>query len=448
MASDEPHINAMPTKAFFVDMLVKDIPLERAVLDLVDNCIDGAKRLRPEDNPDFSGLEVKLVLSGDKFEINDNCGGFDVETAQNYAFRFGRPAAAKSTDYSIGQFGVGMKRALFKFGRYFEVHSTTKHQKWSMTVDVDNWEASPDWVFEFNEIIDGQEFPDEECGTRIIVERLRPEVSSRFSAEYFRRQLSEMIRSHQRQFLACGLAIDYEGMHLTNTDLRIRTGGSFSPAIEEFEFDGGSDAPITVRIVAGVSESAPAEAGWYVVCNGRVILSADRSEETGWGSVAEQKEGIPKYHNQYARFRGVVFFNCRSSSKLPWNTTKTGLDGSSAIWQATFPKMLDHTRTVIKFLNSLDEEIEEYGRSSAPLLSAMIKETQSQEVEKFSGARTFSWNKSPRAPGPKMTKIQYSREASKIITMMTALGVGSAKAVGEVTFDMIYNEQANGEDEE
>lgn len=185
MANDEPHINAMPTKAFFVDMLVKDIPLERAVLDLVDNCIDGAKRLHPEDEPDFSGLRVKLRLNGEEFEIEDNCGGFDVETAQNYAFRFGRPAAAKSTDYSIGQFGVGMKRALFKFGRYFEVHSTTKNQKWSMTVDVDKWEESPEWVFDFDEIQENREFSDEECGTRIVVQRLRPEVLSRFSADIF-----------------------------------------------------------------------------------------------------------------------------------------------------------------------------------------------------------------------------------------------------------------------
>lgn len=447
MAGAEPHINAMPTKAFFVDMLVKDIPLERAILDLVDNCIDGAKRLRPADEPDFTGLQVALSLSGEEFVIEDNCGGFDVATAQNYAFRFGRPSEAKSTDYSIGQFGVGMKRALFKFGRYFEVHSTTQNQKWSMTVNVNEWEEAPEWVFDFDEIIEDQEFPLEDCGTRIVVRELRPEVSSRFGGEYFRRQLSEMIRSHQRQFLASGLSIEFDGTHLTNTELKIRTGGKFNPAIEEFSYDEETEAPILVRIVAGLSESIPSEAGWYIVCNGRVILSADRSDQTGWGSVADQKVGIPKYHNQYARFRGVVFFNCRSSSKLPWNTTKTGLDTSSAVWQATFPKMLDHTRTVIKFLNSLDEEIEEYGRSAAPLLSALSRETQAQEVEKFKGSRSFSWNTSPRAPGPKMTKIQYSREASKIRSLMTALGVGSAKAVGESTFDIIYKEQAEGEEE-
>ncbi|MDE0208959.1 MAG: ATP-binding protein, partial [Boseongicola sp.] len=186
----------MPTKAFFVDMLTKDIPLERAVLDLVDNSIDGAKRLRPEKVPDFTGLSVALNLNADLFEIRDNCGGFDIETATSYAFRFGRPDKARSTEYSIGQFGVGMKRALFKFGRYFEVRSTTQDQRWSMKVDVDDWEESRDWHFDFDEIEDGMENPEEECGTRILVKQLRPEVASRFSQSHFQSRLSEMIRSH------------------------------------------------------------------------------------------------------------------------------------------------------------------------------------------------------------------------------------------------------------
>ena len=438
-------INAMPTKAFFVDMIVKDIPLERAVLDLVDNCIDGARRLRPGDEPDFTGLQVEIELNKDRFEIRDNCGGFDIETAQTYAFRFGRPLEARSTAYSIGQFGVGMKRALFKFGSYFEVYSTTRDQKWSMKVDVDNWEEQNDWVFDFDAVTENQDFPQEDWGTRIIVERLRPEVASKFSAPYFHRQLNAMIRSHQRQFLAWKLAITLNGAYLTNTRLQIRTGDKFKAAIEEFSFYEDSEDPIGVRVIAGVSDSSPSHAGWYIVCNGRVVMSGDRSEETGWGSVADQKDGIPKYHNQYARFRGVAFFDCRSSSKLPWNTTKTGLDASSAIWLATVPKMLDHTRTVINFLNDLDNDVEEFGQSS-PLLSALNSETTLKEVESLRGPSAFSWDPAPRPPGPRTTKIQYSREADKIGTLMTALNVRSAKAVGEATFDLIYRRQ-NAEDE-
>ena len=108
-------INAMPTKRFFVDMFVRDIPLEQAVLDLVDNCIDGAKRVRSTSSS-LEKYKVEVKLGSEEFSITDNCGGFDRTIAKEYAFRFGRPSGHESSNNSIGKFGVGMKRALFKFG--------------------------------------------------------------------------------------------------------------------------------------------------------------------------------------------------------------------------------------------------------------------------------------------------------------------------------------------
>lgn len=43
-------IDASPTKSFFVYIIIKDIALDKAILDLIDNCVDGAKRLRPDEN--------------------------------------------------------------------------------------------------------------------------------------------------------------------------------------------------------------------------------------------------------------------------------------------------------------------------------------------------------------------------------------------------------------
>ena len=43
-------VNANPTKDFFIQMLTKDIKLERAIIDLIDNSIDGAKNLRGDNN--------------------------------------------------------------------------------------------------------------------------------------------------------------------------------------------------------------------------------------------------------------------------------------------------------------------------------------------------------------------------------------------------------------
>ncbi|MBW4709551.1 ATP-binding protein [Roseobacter sp. YSTF-M11] len=70
-------------------MLIRDIPLQQAVHDLIDNCVDGAKRTR--ENGDFSDLQVRIDFSKDGFTIVDNCGGFFRHTAREYAFRFGRP---------------------------------------------------------------------------------------------------------------------------------------------------------------------------------------------------------------------------------------------------------------------------------------------------------------------------------------------------------------------
>ena len=107
-----------------LEMLVKDIPLEMAIHDLLDNSIDGALRLRG--NESFEGLEVDITCSPDHFTIRDNCGGIDYEIARNYAFRFGRPPESEPVPHSVGRFGVGMKRAVFKLGSHFYVRSTSE----------------------------------------------------------------------------------------------------------------------------------------------------------------------------------------------------------------------------------------------------------------------------------------------------------------------------------
>jgi hypothetical protein len=46
--SYEP-VNASPVKSFFVHMLTRDIGLEEAILDLLDNCVDGILRSKGAD---------------------------------------------------------------------------------------------------------------------------------------------------------------------------------------------------------------------------------------------------------------------------------------------------------------------------------------------------------------------------------------------------------------
>ena len=131
-------VNASPTKDFFVNMLVRDILLKQAIIELIDNSIDGARRFRR--NNEFSGLKIEIKFDSAKFIIEDNCGGIPLDVATERAFRFGRPQNIGKEDVeTTGIFGIGMKRALFKIGKKFSIHSATINTEFQLDLDVDEW---------------------------------------------------------------------------------------------------------------------------------------------------------------------------------------------------------------------------------------------------------------------------------------------------------------------
>lgn len=51
-------IEGNPTKTFFIQMITRDITINDAIIDLLDNSIDGASKLK--ENNDFSDLYMIL----------------------------------------------------------------------------------------------------------------------------------------------------------------------------------------------------------------------------------------------------------------------------------------------------------------------------------------------------------------------------------------------------
>lgn len=431
-------ISALPTKTFFVEMFTKDIALEQAVLDLVDNSVDGAKRYAKAGDTPYAGFQVNLTFNNEEFLIADNCGGFSSDVAVNYAFRFGRPKGATSTPGSIGQFGVGMKRALFKFGRHFIVQSATPDEEWAVEVPVTDWENNDnDWHFPWGKFAPVGGLSKASPGTEIQVTKLRPSVSAVFATKNFENSIVSLIRSKHRSFIGQGMSICVNGTAVLPIDLVMISGEGFRPASKTLTFDEGG-APVTVRILAGVGASQPSLAGWYVICNGRIILEADRRAVTGWGVVedAASKTSIPGFHNQFARFRGIVTFDSTDSARVPWNTTKTDVDQDNVVWRAAREEMIILMRPVIDFLNELDADIEENTRERSPL----YKYVEARPLVRFESIEANSLFEAPEreelAPVEKWVKVQYSRKEDEIDTLKTALKVNSARAVGERTFDL------------
>lgn len=436
-------ISAEPTKAFFVDMLTRDIALEQAVLDLVDNSVDGAKALKSASSLPFEGRIINIKFTKEIFEIFDNCGGFDSEAASSYAFRFGSPDGRKDrTPHSIGQFGVGMKRALFKFGHRFVVRSATKNDIWAVDVNVLEWETQPGWTFPWATYVPDSKISQEKPGTDIVVTELKPEVASRFSTRLFENSILAMIKSKHRQFIAEGLSIIVNNQHVDATSLYllVANDNKFRPGVDEYLENG-----VKVRIIVGVALSSPREAGWYVICNGRVILEADRRTTTGWGSIEESTYSIimPSYHNQFSRFRGIVSFDANDSALVPWNTTKTDVDQDSSIWQKTYVRMIEMMRPVISFLNELDRDIDEHTKDNSPLLKYVSSST-SVKPENLTKADFIAPERGSIIPETRTVKIQYSKPTNQVDFLMKELNLSTAKGVGEKTFDLIYK-QMEGE---
>jgi DNA topoisomerase VI subunit B len=188
MNGNQRLIHAEPTKDLFIYMLVRDIPLIRAIIDLVDNSVDGATQ---QSNENYQNFRIKIFLNKEYFKIEDNCGGITVKDAEEYAFKFGRNNDAEETPKSIGRFGIGMKRAFFKMGKKFKVESTTSSSKFIVSENVEEWKNKEEWTFKFDEVHENGEYQAGDLGTKILIEELYESVAEDLGLENFVSKLKQ-----------------------------------------------------------------------------------------------------------------------------------------------------------------------------------------------------------------------------------------------------------------
>lgn len=441
-------IDAMPTKELFIDILTRDIELTAAITDLVDNCTDGARR--DGAGKDLSGYRAEVYVSADEFSIVDNCGGIPVDVARRYAFKFGRAAGMPSTPGEVGRFGVGMKRALFKIGRHFVVESVTENSRFRVDVDVDQWASSPDWSFAFDGVpVDGRRQSKDDRGTRVVVDRLSKPVSDAFDDEQFVEQLRDHVASRLRDPISRGFRVVVNGLPLEGSPLSMLSDPRLKPAHVVLK---PGKAKVRVELFCGLGRAgeptdARKEAGWYVFCNGRLLLEADKTAVTVWGE--EDEESIPAFHNQFNAFRGYAYFAARDAGDLPWNTTKTGIDVDSELYRSVRREMIRLSRPVISFLNRVKEERQarsERGAGAGPL-ERLVDSASTAPLDRVKTAPLFEPDvKTPKEPvRATLARISYTVPIKRMELAQEALGAQSYREVGERTFDYYFEaECANG----
>lgn len=431
----EDRAQASPTKQFFVSMLTRDISLADAILDLLDNCLDGALRLANGTEVDYTRHFVKIEIAEGYFSIADNCGGIPREVAKNYAFKMGRdPDDDRDSDAeTIGMYGVGMKRAIFKMGRNALVRTRHGADTFEVPItsdwlDARNWDPLP-----INDPTETSENLDEP-GTAIYVRELYEGVARHFSNASFENEVRTAIAEHFTMFLQSGLKVEFNGAPvdpvrvevLVSTDETRPAPYIFQKAIDDVIVS------ITVGLNTGKSlgddeeddagferDRSSATAGWTVLCNDRAVIVGDKSRLTGWG------DGIPLYHPQFAIITGIIEFRSKRADKLPVTTTKRALDTSSNVWLESLVKMKEGMRIWISYTNQWKNhpraDQSSYWDDARPMpLSRAIETVASRALtKKVNNYIEFNPQKAkvlpePEGKKPSSRKVMFSRPAEEV----------------------------------
>ncbi len=436
-------IVADPAKGFFVSMLIKDITLRDAIGDLVDNAVDAIKA-RVKNTSDLKGYEINIELSDSSFSIKDNGYGMEAKVARETAFNFGKSDQHKLIDNSIGQFGIGMKRAFFKLGRNIKVKSVAMTSQFKLTIDVGEWLKEPKkWEFEFDphSLEENTVNKPSDTGLEIYITNLSDDSITSFKDKTFIDMLQKEISLEHMLNINKGLTIKINGFTLKSNEITLVYGDDIKPTYWEHK-----QKEQSVKILAGISvKDNGDDGGWYIFCNDRLIVAKNQQKETGWG------DGLPKYHAQYYRFRGYVFFEALDSSNLPWNTTKTGMDMDSPYFKQIRTQMILMTRQVMDLLDKLkDEKTLDNPEENQTLNKAVDKSLNAAtstvvEVLKETSnlSTTFQYPIGLFNPPKKskVVKISYQVSNDQFEAVKQQIGEKTPKEVGLKTFKYYYDNE-------
>jgi hypothetical protein len=469
MSNGNNEAKAYPTKQFFVSMLTRDIKLEDSILDLLDNCLDGALRAAKGAAVDYSKHGVSIVMSETTFEIEDNCGGIPRDVAVNYAFKMGREAddTRDAEDETIGMYGVGMKRAIFKMGETASVQTLNGEDSFEVKITPD-WLKEKEWKSLPIQNLTG-EIMLPEPGTRIIVTNLYSGVVRHFTSEAFINELRKSIAEHFTMFLQRGfrVLVNEKPVEPVRVEVLVSNDlGGPAPYVYETTID---DVRVSIAVGLNTGNGQPSDdedssdferdrsaatAGWTVFCNDRAVIVGDKSRLTGWG------DKLPLYHYQFSIITGIVEFRSHNAERLPVTTTKRALDASSDVWLQALVKMKEGMRLWVNYTNAWknhpDNRVHqaEHWKSAKALPIRKVIENLARRPESKHSGGVIEFNPvkqhvmpMPASKTPTSRRIVFSKPIEEIRLVSECLFEKEDEqpgTVGEKCFEIVLQQCAKG----
>ncbi len=430
--------NAFPKKQFFLEMFTRDISLVDCILDLIDNSIDSlleirkvdiAKQvltLREHDHKKAPPAHVQIDYSSKGFTIQDDCGGIPYDEAMHQVFRFG---PSPETAGKLGVYGVGLKRAIFKLGNQVMVESHSANDGFRMKVDLAKWatedETLEDWTFPLEKLGGAGSG---KRGTVITVTDLHEEVLAVFKDPTLENSLSSTIAQTYTVFLDSSVKVKINGALVQKKPLPFGSSSEVEPGRDTY-VENGVKVDLLVTL-APQGQWAQEIAGWYVLCNGRVVVNADKSDLTGWGVA------LPAFHSKYRGFVGVALFTSNDPLKLPWTTSKRGVNREALVFQHVRGRMAGLARPVITFLNSMYPSELTEARAERQVASRV-----NAKDFRLVSVRDHAFVAKTPPVLKRTTKVQYEAELRELDRVRKKLRkpTMSATVIGRHTFDYFLN---------
>lgn len=437
------HANASPEKRLFISLITRDISLIDAFLDIIDNSINAALTPLAQDlltADDYQRLlanarikpkvQIDVTVSAAKIMVRDTAPGISSAVAADHVFKFGKAKAdAEGTD-RLSVYGIGLKRAMFKCGNKISMISDHRNGGFELKLNVHEWAKlkNEPWTFD----IEPRASTRTDCGTQITITELNDDVVRRLSDGLFLNQLRERISRTYSFFIGRVVDINVNNVSIDKEPFEI--GANY--ASEKFK-SGKVSCNITAGIAATSGENfRDKNAGWFVFCNGRAVLFADKSNVTGWGGA-----GLPIFQPKHRPFLGTVFFVSSDPEALPWTTTKSSLNEENASWQEAKRHMVTVGRVITGFL---DRRYTDEGTEFAP---SELQDASGGRVEMLTAAIAATRDfKAPTKPSPATLKIQYNAkvgDVKKIASYLRKPAMGGS-AIGRYTFQYFLKNEVGG----
>ena len=439
----DQNVKFYPAKRLFTEILTQDIQLEPALLDLIDNSVDAYTR------NDIKGKrKINIHISKEQVSITDTCGGIKREMLLDRVFRFGMQSV-ETDKQTIGYYGIGLKRALFKLGNNV-LFSTDDGSNFSqLKLDVKEWlEDEKVWQIPLQEAGKSKLKNKENGYTQIEINNLNESIKESFTTIFLNNFKNKLSR-YYTFFIddKIDFYLNDEIVEPYNLDV------TFSKELKPIRVKENVNG-LLVDITTWVEPRSEAretqirgKRGFNIFMNNRLILANDISENTGWGS---QPSLLPIYHPLYNRFRGIVRIYTNDLSALPINTVKTNFNFEHNNYHAIVELITKYARPFIDYLSTIfSEEKEELDKREEEITSQ-----QSDDVDK---ANIVSQNineveeniKQPSQPlkKAKTTRIAFHKPKKKVDELKKHFECTSNTKLGEYLFDYVRDAEGFSDDD-